>query len=65
MESRARKKAHNGCAVLTDEEGFEIVCYYYGIDYQSCSGLSAVKPKPAEFVVKPTPKLDINLDDLL
>ena len=69
MESNARKKAHNGCAVLTDEEGFEIVCDYFGLDYQPCSGLSAVKTKPAastaEAVAKPTPQLDINLDDLL
>lgn len=65
MKSKARKKAYKGCAVLTDEEGFEIVCDYYGIDYQPRSGLSAVETKPAESVAKPKPKLDINLDDLL
>lgn len=58
MESNARKKAHNGCAVLTDEEGYEIVCDYFGIDYQPGPRLSVVKTKP-------TPQLDINLDDLL
>lgn len=34
MKSEARINQKNGCAVLTDEEGFSIVLKYFGIDTQ-------------------------------
>lgn len=32
MKKEARKRAVNGCGVLTDEEGFEIIHKYFGIE---------------------------------
>ena len=64
MAGEARKKAHNGCAVLTEEEGFEIVCNYYGINHYP-DGRIIVNTTPPVPAAKPTPQLDINLDDLL
>ena len=63
MYKEARKKQHNRCAVLTDEEGFEIVCEYFGIEYQTA--VMDKTAKPAAPSVKAVPALDIELDDLL
>ena len=60
MRTEARKKMYNNCAVLTDEEGFEIVCEYFGIDPGTDKiAKQAVQPG------KTAPALDIELDDLL
>ena len=63
MRTEARKKMYNNCAVLTDEEGFEIVCEYFGVNYQPPGADKAAKQavQPA----KTAPALDIELDDLL
>lgn len=63
MYKEARKKQYNHCAVLTDEEGFEIVCEYFGIDYQP-PGADKVEKQAAQ-PAKTAPALDIELDDLL
>lgn len=38
MRNEARKYQKDGCAALTDEEGFEVVCGYYGLEYHSGGG---------------------------
>ena len=63
MYKEARKKQYNHCAVLTDEEGFEIVCEYFGIDYQP-SGMGKTR-KPMMPPVETAAVLNIELDDLL
>lgn len=63
MYKEARKKQYNHCAVLTDEEGFEIVCEYFGINYQP-SGMDKTR-KPMIPAVKTSAVLNIELDDLL
>lgn len=63
MRTEARKKMYNNCAVLTDEEGFEIVCEYFGIDYQP-PGTDKIAKQAAQ-PEKTAPALDIELDDLL
>lgn len=35
MKEEARKKQHNGMAMLTDAEGFAVVLKYFGIDTKS------------------------------
>ena len=63
MRNEARKYQKDGCAVLTDDEGFEIVCEYFGIDYQP-PGADKVEKQAAQ-PAKTAPALDIELDDLL
>ena len=63
MRTEARKKMYNNCAVLTDEEGFEIVCEYFGIDYQP-PGTDKIAKQAAQ-PEKTASALDIELDDLL
>ena len=60
MKKEAEKKKVGNCAVLTNQEGFEVVLKYFGID-----------TKPAPTVIKPVQivskvdDFDIKLDDLL
>ena len=54
MEKEARKKAKDGMAILTDEEGFKTVLDYYEI-----------KENPELRVVGAQKKVAISLDDLL
>lgn len=53
MRDLARKQQVDGCAMLTDEEGYAIVLQYFGIPKQQ----AAASKNNAEF--------DVNLDDLL
>ncbi len=62
MRTEARKQSKDGCAVLTDDEGFEIICGYYGVDNQAGGGENVDQNAPA---VNAAPALDIELDDLL
>lgn len=62
MRNEARKYQKDGCAVLTDDEGFEVVCAYYGLEYHSGGG--KIVPEKASGV-KAATALDIELDDLL
>ena len=67
MRKAAEKKKVGNCAVLTDQDGFEVVLKYFGIDTKP----SAYVTKPVEYVTE-KPKsvtssngFDVNLDDLL
>lgn len=62
MRNEARKYQKDGCAVLTDDEGFEVICGYYGLEYHSGGGKIVPKKAPD---VKAATALDIELDDLL
>lgn len=62
MRNEARKYQKDGCAVLTDDEGFEVICGYYGLEYHSGGG--KIVPEKASDV-KAATALDIELDDLL
>lgn len=60
MKKAAEKKKVGNCAVLTDQEGFEVVSKYFGID-----------TKVDQNVIQPTKNVtnatgfDIKLEDLL
>lgn len=62
MRNEARKYQKDGCAVLTDDEGFEVICGYYGLEYHSGGGKIVPEKTPD---VKAATALDIELDDLL
>lgn len=62
MRNEARKYQKDGCAVLTDDEGFEVICRYYGLEYHSGGGKIVPEKSP---YVKAVTALDIELDDLL
>ncbi len=62
MRNEARKYQKDGCAVLTDDEGFEVICGYYGLEYHSGGGKIVPEKSPD---VKAVTALDIELDDLL
>ena len=57
MKETARKQAKNGCAVLTDEEGYKAVFKYFGID--------SLESAPAVTQAASKSSLDISLDELL
>ena len=61
MRDEAKKKQSGNVAVLTPQEGFDIVLKYYGITGAQASFTPAAAP------VKPAPKVDfdVSLDDLL
>ncbi|MED1850328.1 hypothetical protein P4V33_01550 [Brevibacillus borstelensis] len=70
MKEEARKKQHNGMAILTDAEGFAIALKYFGIEGEVNTGaaLSAPASRPAVTVpvAKPAaPDFDVKLDDFL
>lgn len=54
MSEEARKNAVDGCGVLTDEEGFNIVLKYFGV----------VVPETPQPDVQPT-NFKLSLDDFL
>lgn len=57
MKEKAKAKAQNGCAILTDEEGFKIVLEYFAINLNATTEVKPpVAPKSTEF--------NISLDDL-
>ncbi len=69
MSKEAKKKAVNGCAMLTDEEGFNIVLKYYGINDENvinreCKNNKVVSLNEYKKNTK-NDELNINLDDLL
>lgn len=61
MAAEARKKQHNGMAMLTDAEGFAIVLKYFGVEGAPVS--YSVKQPPSKTTEKP--KFDVSLDDFL
>ena len=48
--------------MLTDDEGFEVICGYYGLEYYSGGGKIVPENVPD---VNAVTALDIELDDLL
>lgn len=70
MKEEARKKQHNGMAMLTDAEGFAIVLKYFGIEGEVNTGaaLSAPTFRPAVTAPAAEPAasdFDVKLDDFL
>ncbi|MBY0054112.1 hypothetical protein H7K32_21095 [Brevibacillus agri] len=70
MKAEARKKQHNGMAMLTDVEGFAIVLKYFGIEGQPVAVATPAVPMPASTTnaasLKPVvPGFDVKLDDFL
>lgn len=68
MASIAKKKAVNGRAMLTDQEGFEIVLKYFGIEGKVTASSVVINPIIQEQVkekLKTAIDFDVNLDDLL
>ena len=75
MKKAARKKAKDNVAMLTEQEGFEIVLKYFGIeningidlgsgpDYSAVNG--KVTPNSNYAQEKKPARFDVNLEDLL
>jgi hypothetical protein len=68
MKNEAKKKQVGGCAMLTDQEGFEIVLKYFGIDGKVSNKHMANVEGKAVPEVKPAAKdidFDVSLDDFI
>lgn len=69
MKAEARKKQHNGMAMLTDAEGFAIVLKYFGIEGAPAAATPAAPASPPVRTVpeaKPAaPDFDVKLEDFL
>lgn len=70
MKAEAKKKQHNGMAMLTDAEGFTIVLKYFGIKGKPVVGSSPVAPPSDRAASAPAakpavPDFDVKLDDFL
>lgn len=64
MKAEARKRQVDGCAMLTDEEGYTVVLRYFGLDPKVAAKKAPVAP--AARPVKPSGiEFDVNLDELL
>lgn len=63
MKTEVKKKAKNGMAVLTDEEGFKIIRKYYGIGKPDEENPKIIKLDTGKII--PDVVLDIDLDSLL
>lgn len=64
MKAEAKKKQHNGMAMLTDAEGFAIVLKYYGIKGTVASSPVAQTPLRID-PPAPISDFDVKLDDFL
>jgi hypothetical protein len=71
MKRAAEKKKVGNCAVLTDQEGFDVVLKYFGISGTAPASVvtltlsastASTSPIP---VPKPAAEFDINLEELL
>jgi hypothetical protein len=66
MKKAAREKAVNGCAVLTEQEGFEIVLKYYGIEgipQASTPQAPVPEPKnPVQEIAENNPEINLDFD---
>jgi hypothetical protein len=71
MKRAAEKKKVGNCAVLTDQEGFDVVLKYFGIS--GTAPAAVMTPPPVSSVVakspaltpKPAAAFDLDLEDLL
>lgn len=62
MKAEAKKKQHNGMAMLTDAEGFAIVLKYFGIEGAPAAGtIAPIRSEPSEQISN----FDVKLDDFL
>lgn len=64
MRKVAEKKKVGNMAVLTDQEGFEIVLGYFGINNREPSPIANSAPA-AEEPIKQSASFDVRLEDLL
>lgn len=65
MKKEAKKKQMGGCAVLTDQEGFEIVLKYFGIKPGKALAKDVMRHEPRLAFEKPNVVFDVKLEDLL
>jgi hypothetical protein len=67
MREEARKKQHNGVAMLTDAEGFAIVLKYFGIEGEPAvvPATPAAPVAPAATTPSATSDFNVTLDDFL
>lgn len=72
MRKAAEKKKVGNCAVLTDQEGFEIVLKYFGIEASADPGtvtmaneIKSPAPEEKEKPKKPDADFDVKLEDFL
>lgn len=65
MGTEAKKKKFGNCAILTDEEGFEIVLKYYGIATESTTKEKSKVINMDEYKKNTDEGLNIDLDDLI
>jgi hypothetical protein len=68
MKNAAKKKQVGGCAMLTDQEGFEIVLKYFGIDglvKDAAIATVQVKMETIERVSGKVIDFDVSLDDFI
>jgi len=63
MRKVAQKKKVGNCAVLTDQEGFEVVLKYFDIKGALVAMAAPVSPVPT--TEKPATGFNVNLEDLL
>lgn len=62
MKEAARKNQSDGCGVLTDQEGFEVVLKYFGIEP---AGIQPATPTAPPVPEKKSMEFDVRLEDLL
>jgi len=71
MRKEASKKKVGSCAVLTDQEGFEVVLKYFGIKATTPASARAAAPIITSDNVQPNPSepksnnFNVNLEDFL
>jgi hypothetical protein len=68
MQKEARKKKSVNCAILTDQEGFEIVLKYFDIDGKVKNNAPVTKVTEERVVQekdKSSIDFDVSLDDLI
>ncbi|MDP4147104.1 MAG: hypothetical protein Q8936_21955 [Bacillota bacterium] len=65
MKKAAEKKRAGNCAVLTDEEGFEIVLKYFEIKLNPIKSNKAPETNKPDIKTSSNSEFDIDLDDLL
>lgn len=68
MKKVAAKKAIGGVTVLTDQEGFEVILKYFGIETEPSSVKAIITEKPKPVTVMEKKKsidFDVNLEDFI
>jgi hypothetical protein len=62
MRKAAEKKKVGNCAVLTDEEGFEIVLKYFDVKGVIPESTTNFKEETLKFTAQPEHKAEVNFD---